>query len=570
MSLWSKFILVLSFKFRIKIFLSKELQVASNLLARPSKQEILGNHKIVRCRYLVFDENRRSTKPIEQVKVFLYILRNRMVRSILITSQALSQNVEFFEISRFKLMWVIFRKRRVLSENLMCKFSFEFLEFAEYSSFKSLKISYKQSIPYLKSFQAKQKFVVEKPDFQPFRIVIHNSVAPSYPNLEKFILWNSTIFREFVRAHDMQKTLDEILKFEYPMVYAEVYKYQNGEFKDFDYADRNLDDVFEEFGIDSYEVISDAQIWHQRFIYSQDLFVNLDITSSPSQKFVAGVSAFIESNVYNQSQFLVEVPTGREFNLSEAIFLCGRADENWYHFLIDTLPRILFFDAVPPEVPLLVRGDIPSTTKEFLGKITNRRIIEVQPEELVRVGRLYIRPGRSSVFDTLQPNSHERIEFPSRVLGILKKRIFAAFELDVNIESSNILALHRNSTNRNVVNWRSIKEVLSKLDIPFYYLNDEFFRNQVKVFFDSQLVVAPGGAVLANMLFMQPRSKVVVLHSSRSSALGIWRKLAEACDLEFLEVYGLPTYYGFNYLRRLHSSFYISPKKLRRMLFREI
>jgi hypothetical protein len=78
-------------------------------------------------------------------------------------------------------------------------------------------------------------------------------------------------------------------------------------------------------------------------------------------------------------------------------------------------------------------------------------------------------------------------------------------------------------------------------------------------------VVAPGGAALANIIFM-PGSVVVVLRSRRNSDLGLWVKLAKAVGVNCIEVTGMPTYFGPGKLRRMHSDFYISSRKLRKVL----
>ena len=71
---------------------------------------------------------------------------------------------------------------------------------------------------------------------------------------------------------------------------------------------------------------------------------------------------------------------------------------------------------------------------------------------------------------------------------------------------------------------------------------------------------------MANIIFMPEGSTVVVLRSWRNSDLGLWVKLADAMNVNCIEVTGVPTYFGPGKLRRMHSDFYISPRKLRKVL----
>ena len=96
--------------------------------------------------------------------------------------------------------------------------------------------------------------------------------------------------------------------------------------------------------------------------------------------------------------------------------------------------------------------------------------------------------------------------------------------------------------------------------------NEDLYRNQVAIFSKLKMGVIPGGAMLANMVFMKPGSTILCLKSSRQADLELWKKLAEAVGLNYFEVTGTPSYHGRNTLQRDHSNYYISPRKFRRIL----
>jgi hypothetical protein len=132
------------------------------------------------------------------------------------------------------------------------------------------------------------------------------------------------------------------------------------------------------------------------------------------------------------------------------------------------------------------------------------------------------------------------------------------------------ILITRKSSKRNLLNVKSIKKVSLERHIPVYELDQDFFRNQIKIFANANHVISPGGAVLANIIFMKPGSKITVLRGYGNSKLNIWKKLAQISELKYSEIRGVPIYLGFNFSRRIHSDFYISPRKLRRMLSEEI
>ena len=319
-----------------------------------------------------------------------------------------------------------------------------------------------------------------------------------------------------------------------------------------------------------YQVLDDIQIWHQRFVISKKGLIVFDSTMHPRQEFVAGQWQFVKSFEKTTDTCLIKRPTDKTRHLESAIFLIGRCDENWYHFIIDTVPRILFTNDIPSNVPLIIRADIPENFKLVLSSLTERDIIEIELEENLKVQTLYVVPGRSSAFDSQPPKGTAFAEFSCSVLKKLQKLL-----VNTKIESSQSqyplmlnekIALSRMSTTRNVQNWVSLTPLIESFDFSIHDLNSNFFKSQIATFHQTRVILAPGGAALANIVFMQEESYVVVLRSWRNRDVSLWKKLAEAMNVNCVEIVGIPTYFGPGKLRRRHSDFYVSPRKLRRVL----
>jgi hypothetical protein len=234
------------------------------------------------------------------------------------------------------------------------------------------------------------------------------------------------------------------------------------------------------------------------------------------------------------------------------------------------MPRILFVRDVPISVPLLIRSDIPENSKAVLRGITDRKIIEIEPSDVFEVQNLYVVPGRSSTFDSKPPKGVPFVEFSQPVLEevrslLLKVQTEVSDNSRVELSPPTI-ALTRSSTTRNIQNSSNVNSLLKEFGFTLCDLNLNFFRQQIEVFSQSRIVVAAGGAALANIVFMPKDSTVIVLRSFRNRNLNLWVKLARAMGVNCIEVTGMPTYFGPGKLRREHSDFYISPRKLRKVL----
>jgi hypothetical protein len=88
----------------------------------------------------------------------------------------------------------------------------------------------------------------------------------------------------------------------------------------------------------------------------------------------------------------------------------------------------------------------------------------------------------------------------------------------------------------------------------------------VRFFAEANTIVSPGGAVLANIIFMQRGSRVVSIRSWRGADVPLWKQLAEACEINHSEVIGIPSYFGSKPLLRAHSNFYVPLKRIKKEL----
>jgi hypothetical protein len=319
-----------------------------------------------------------------------------------------------------------------------------------------------------------------------------------------------------------------------------------------------------------HQLLRDVQIWHQRFIVSRNDLVIIDSTTHPEQEFVAGQWQFLNSFNRDVNTCFMKIPTGETRRLESAVFLIGRCDENWYHFIIDTVPRILLTDKIPRNVPLIIRADIPENFKIIVSVLSQRDIIEIEINDKLEIDDLYVVPGRSSAFDSQPLNGTLFVEFSSSALKKTRELLLGSV-IEPNLShnlltSTKKIALSRNSTTRNVQNWGSLIPLIESFDFSVHDLNSDFFRTQIATFYHSGVILAPGGAALANIVFMQAGSYVVVLRSWRNRDVNLWKKLADAMNVNCVEVIGIPTYFGPGKLRRRHSDFYVSPRKLRKVL----
>lgn len=386
--------------------------------------------------------------------------------------------------------------------------------------------------------------------------------------LGRLILWNSSKSMNFIRESLFLSTNNDVLDFlkHFPSLINEMDSYSKFSIDFHENAELSFDDRLE-LNRKVPDVLKNVEIWNQRFLVSDNKWHIVDTTYSPYSKFVAGHWQFLEQIPSHVGHVYIKKPTSkRARKFTKAILLIGRADENWYHLLLDTLPRYLSLKTLNLNIPILVRDDLPETSIALIKRLTDRRIIYVRPEDRIFVETLYFIAARSTVHDSKPPNGEEQVTFSPITLKSQREWMLKRLKEGKNEEYPIKVFLTRRSKYRNLLNMQQVCEYVCKHDIRILESNETFYLKQHLYFSSANLIVSPGGAILANILFMPPGSKVVAVRSWRDANLGLWKKLAEACQVNYSEIVGIPTYYGFKPLARQHSNYYVPLGRVKKAL----
>jgi hypothetical protein len=409
------------------------------------------------------------------------------------------------------------------------------------------------------------------PDFNSrsaIKFYRNNGSTKSFSIIEDLITWNSYYFTRLILEFRMVDKVIPYLTVVAPDLVSELGELTALGINRLPSSNLTFDQRLEvATEVDLSNCWEHVEIWHQRFIVANSQLQIIDRTTDPNLGFVAGQWQFVFRGSRGKDQCLIKTPSKSYVNFSEGIFLVGRVDDNWYHFLLDTLPRLLFFDNVPKDVPLFVRDNLPRSAKQLLARLSSRKVIELKDGFTYRVEKLHFLSARSTVFDSAPLEDLPAIQYSPKTIARLRSLIWGAYsEPKKQRGAKHELAILRNSTYRNVTNIETVREVAAKAGFKVYDPSDSFYKNQIHLFANASKVLAPGGAVLANMIFMQPRTTVIALRSWRTTNLPLWKELAVASNLDYVDVVGRPTYFGTRKMQRQHSDYFISPRKLLRKL----
>lgn len=212
-------------------------------------------------------------------------------------------------------------------------------------------------------------------------------------------------------------------------------------------------------------------------------------------------------------RILAAIPdSGRR--VEEAVLVGGLA--NYYHWLLDYLPRLRLLSEDLATLPLAVNAGLAAyqaDSLEVLG-ITPERLLPLEPAQAVSFGRLVV-PDLGTLHQQAHPDT---LSWLRQVFGPAESRV----------GGRRLWISRADATLRRVVNE---DEAVAALGCERVIIGTMTIRQQAALFAEADLIVAPHGAALTNVLFCRPGTRVVELMPGRHQQLGFFPQLAAQSGL---------------------------------------
>lgn len=239
---------------------------------------------------------------------------------------------------------------------------------------------------------------------------------------------------------------------------------------------------------------------------------------------------------------------------------------NYAHWLTEVLPRICLFCQIKEfeNIPIIINSGLHENIIESLAFIVGkeRTVFTLPLRNTVTVNELYVvsptgyipfdvRPGKSS--------SHHGI-FSKDALKILTSKVMSEINLFAPDYPQKIY-LCRRSKVRQLINETEIEKLLVDNGFSVIDTANLSFQEQVILFNNAKVIVAPTGAACANLIFAKENAKVIILMSiHKNMPYKYWMHMANARG-----IYNISYVLGEivnNINMDFHADYYIKPDDL--------
>lgn len=237
---------------------------------------------------------------------------------------------------------------------------------------------------------------------------------------------------------------------------------------------------------------------------------------------------------------VVKMPRRWRPRAGGAVLLAGRAPGNYFHWVLEYLPRVLplLRSGMLDGRELLVRGPLYPQQLASLIALTGEQIVVRQwrDDSGIPVSDLTVVDGHAMVGDNPKIASHELMAANLDLVRMMAAHILEV--LDLTTASGNRRVYLKRAGVRDLTNLREVESLLREEGFETVRPESLTFYDQVKIFRESAILAGPSGAAFANMIFTRSNSVGIVLNAARHVRNSLFSQLADTTASKIVQVAG--------------------------------
>jgi hypothetical protein len=290
-------------------------------------------------------------------------------------------------------------------------------------------------------------------------------------------------------------------------------------------------------------------------IKNRTLFL-LDRGANPTKGFVSGTWPYLTASNLNTSICDLRNLEKIQFDIGFGYDLLGRNAANYFHSLIEYLPKILF--SVDSKSTLIINSEYPNAIKQAISILNemNCSVIEIDRKHVVNVRRLTSQSLPTSFYDSLAIPHLKSMSFNIESLNSIRDLLLRRVGKPL---FSNKLILDRDqNTARSAKNFESLVSRLEDSSFQLIKMHELNLLEQINAFHFADTIVGVGGAHFANLIFSKPNQQVFCITSEGPAFWPGFQQLCAIFGLEFTGIMGkLQNLHFDSALDKYHGNFIV-------------
>ena len=232
---------------------------------------------------------------------------------------------------------------------------------------------------------------------------------------------------------------------------------------------------------------------------------------------------------FEKHQCMTPLGVSSRTMLEEAIILSGDTDYNYFHWLVEALPKLWLIEMakVPLDVPVLIPTGLHENLLLAMRRVLGERpYIAMLPDIGVKVKKLWYPSDLGRVLDSLWTPVREDYDIVVSREGIRYVRDKLA---PPAAPATRKIYVERASSTRQLLNEPELIEALRREGFEILNPARVTLDEQIELFSQCRLIIAPTGAAMTNLMFTQPGTHaLIILAENKQSNLNIFNHVGEA------------------------------------------
>jgi hypothetical protein len=177
---------------------------------------------------------------------------------------------------------------------------------------------------------------------------------------------------------------------------------------------------------------------------------------------------------------------------------------NYYHWICDSLPRLLLLKKNNIECTILLPNPTPDYVKQTIKWFGFNNIIEIEKDSIYKIDNIIV-PDLTAAIAAQNESLMKEV----------RKALLSKYNIINSRPSSNTISIHRVYSSRKSARFRKVDNesavinLLEKYNFIIVDFDNYSFLDQLELMSNSNFLIGVHGANLTNMMFMQEESVII-------------------------------------------------------------
>ena len=283
--------------------------------------------------------------------------------------------------------------------------------------------------------------------------------------------------------------------------------------------------------------LKNSEVVHGNYVLNGGIFIR----NIPYE--ISGFNTFPQSNLIVDKEILYRQDVSSGFRIDEALFI--GSSNNWYHFLIEILPRGLnWLEQKERDIPIVFHKPTATSIARILTGISGRSPILVADGESVLVDSLNIAiDGRFKTQPDMLTITVGKNIFADRLVDmkLIAQWLETTFPPGNQKFPTRIFLARGKDSLRPMSNFEQVQNYLESRGYETIFPEKLSLEDQIGIFSNVESLIAEGGAALTGLIFAKRLKSLIHIEANPNYFVSnFWQQFSEVLHLNAIPCLGIP------------------------------